>query len=455
MQQNYRGRYDSTQSYSQYDIVAYQDAITGKTNYYLCLTANNSQSPQPPVSGNDSEYWGIINSLSDFPNSIDSFINHTNITASDQSDISTYEELFLKTNRTPTEDDQLNSLTQKLRSKLILPEDINFLQESIMNLQSFFKDNVEGYISQRQSEFDAKVDKFVDRGKYDPTIQYYEKNIVYYNGYIYIAKADNLNSFPIGNDSDSYWRLLSKPGKQGDPGVTVTYKGDYDAGITYSQNDSVTYGDVVYYAKKTTTGNPPNDKIYWQIFDRVYINSTAPNNTEIVWLDTNEKIFKTYNSSTSAWEGMNSTSSTQISDGTNTYKPLDIKTIKDTVDNHVADKSNPHFVTASQVGAYSKSESDARYETPDGAQSKVNIATGKSLNIYKSGKDTNGIFTTIEWKRSDGTLAKESVLSSPDTKGNYQTQTINYYDIDGTTILTTETYTISYDVEGDVVSEVI
>ncbi|MGG0702970.1 pyocin knob domain-containing protein, partial [Bacillus inaquosorum] len=40
-------------------------------------------------------------------------------------------------------------------------------------------------------------------------------------------------------------------------------------------------------------------------------------------------------------------------------------------DTHVANKNNPHNTTAAQVGAYTKTEADNRYETPNGAQSKA------------------------------------------------------------------------------------
>lgn len=51
-------------------------------------------------------------------------------------------------------------------------------------------------------------------------------------------------------------------------------------------------------------------------------------------------------------------------------------------DSHVADKSNPHSTTASQVGAYSKTESDNRFETPVGSQQKVNAHADLTNNPH-------------------------------------------------------------------------
>jgi len=77
-----------------------------------------------------------------------------------------------------------------------------------------------------------------------------------------------------------------------------------------------------------------------------------------------------------------------------------------------------------------------------------------NFQIYKSGKDPNGIFTIVEYKRADGTLFKKSVLSNPDSNQRYQTQTITYYASDGVTILGTETWSLTYDSDGDLVNEV-
>lgn len=75
-------------------------------------------------------------------------------------------------------------------------------------------------------------------------------------------------------------------------------------------------------------------------------------------------------------------------------------------------------------------------------------------SLYKTNKDANGIYTTVEFKRLDGTLSKRSILSTPDANGNYQTQNILYFDTDGTTLLINEIYAITYDADGAVLNEV-
>ncbi|TRY24363.1 hypothetical protein FOI68_17065 [Brevibacillus sp. LEMMJ03] len=75
--------------------------------------------------------------------------------------------------------------------------------------------------------------------------------------------------------------------------------------------------------------------------------------------------------------------------------------------------------------------------------------------VVRSGKDANGIFTVVELRRpADDKLYMRSTLSNPDARGNYQTDTRVFYKADGTTVDYTKVYTLTYDADGDLVSEV-
>lgn len=76
------------------------------------------------------------------------------------------------------------------------------------------------------------------------------------------------------------------------------------------------------------------------------------------------------------------------------------------------------------------------------------------LKTVKTNKDANGIFTTVTYRRkSDDTLHSQSVLSGGTTP-NYTTRTVTYYETDGVTVKSTITYTLSYDTDGTLISEV-
>lgn len=82
----------------------------------------------------------------------------------------------------------------------------------------------------------------------------------------------------------------------------------------------------------------------------------------------------------------------------------------------------------------------------------VDEKTG-ALTMLRLNKDANDIYTEIQYKRSDATLHKKSVLSGG-TSPKYTTRTVTYYQADGVTVKSTETYTLTYTGD-DLTSEVI
>lgn len=76
------------------------------------------------------------------------------------------------------------------------------------------------------------------------------------------------------------------------------------------------------------------------------------------------------------------------------------------------------------------------------------------LSIIKSNKDAEGIFTTVTYKRkSDNTVYCISTLSGG-ISPYYETRTEVYFDKTGTEVEKTNVYTLSYDEDGELVSEV-
>lgn len=79
-------------------------------------------------------------------------------------------------------------------------------------------------------------------------------------------------------------------------------------------------------------------------------------------------------------------------------------------------------------------------------------------SMFKSGYDAaTGQYLIIEWKRSDTTLAMRSTMSAPDAGGTglFATRTEAYYGNDGTTLVQTVVYSLTYDDHRNVVSEQI
>lgn len=118
----------------------------------------------------------------------------------------------------------------------------------------------------------------------------------------------------------------------------------------------------------------------------------------------------------------------------------------------VVQLSNSTTSTSETLAATPKAVKDAK----DGLSAQIGILSDKvdDLKTVKSSKDTNGIFTTLTYRRKlDDSLFATSVLSGGTTP-NYTTRTVTYYEPDGTTVRETLTYTLTYDTDGSLVSEV-
>lgn len=61
---------------------------------------------------------------------------------------------------------------------------------------------------------------------------------------------------------------------------------------------------------------------------------------------------------------------------------------------------------------------------------------------------TTGMYFRFEEYRPDSTLFRKTVLSNPDANGYPQTETQTRYDTDGTTVLSTKTFTLIFDADG-------
>lgn len=120
-----------------------------------------------------------------------------------------------------------------------------------------------------------------------------------------------------------------------------------------------------------------------------------------------------------SWVTLDANKATQVTDGTNTYTASNIKTIEDQV-----------TTNSNQI-----------------------VVLSYNYNTYSSNIDSNGIFTTVDYKRSDATLYLNSTLSGG-TSPSYTTDTWTFYQADGTTVDHIVTWTLTYDSNGNVVSKV-
>lgn len=208
---------------------------------------------------------------STFPTQIDQFIEHMEIMASELPLLARFQELKIKSNRTPTEDDELATLSIQLRNKLITSEDFNKLQDSITNVQSFFRDNVDGYIQTKQDEFQSYVDDFTDKGEYNSNTQYRKRNTVVFNNETYICLQDVIGIPPNPNQNTIYWAKIAQRGargEQGIPGTNFRFVGAWDVSRQYVKDEAVRFGGRLFGCMQNVIGIEPNpevDTAYWAL----------------------------------------------------------------------------------------------------------------------------------------------------------------------------------------------
>lgn len=99
----------------------------------------------------------MASNLSVFPEQIDVFQTHYDVGATDIVNVQRYQTLRVKDSLTSAESDEINTLFSVLRNKLFLAEDFNKLQDSITNLETFFKYQTEEYISKLFTQYDLRM----------------------------------------------------------------------------------------------------------------------------------------------------------------------------------------------------------------------------------------------------------------------------------------------------------
>lgn len=120
----------------------------------------------------------------------------------------------------------------------------------------------------------------------------------------------------------------------------------------------------------------------------------------------------------------------------------------------------------------------AQVETKDEVQTRINALAGEgntktvkqldeelnshkndntphreAATLHRKNKDENGIYTCLEWYRADGTLFKTSELEGESPQ--YATRRVRFYAEDGQTLVQEIVYILTYDENGELISEVI
>lgn len=188
--------------------------------------------------------------LSTFPEQIDTFIRHYDVGATDVNNLNKYQELKMKDSLTSAETETMSSLFSALREKIWLAEDLNKLQDSITNLETFFIYETEIYISNLFAQYDERMENFEDR------VQTLEQNVD-----DKIAEANEKIADVIGTRDEIVATMYDSQYFNFD---NLCYRTGY-VRKTEKTSDTVTVetiynaSDETVYATRTTTKNADKD----------------------------------------------------------------------------------------------------------------------------------------------------------------------------------------------------
>lgn len=209
-----------------------------------------------------------------FPDTFQSLKRYQDIT---QVDLSAYNEYknYINNNNLSGAKAALQKI-ENYGNKTLTAAEINTLVDTVQALQSYMNgDTWQSIVNSKQQEWENIINQFSYIGEWSNTKQYKKWNMVTYantslvdvdgTSYVYMAVQDNEGQSPYENQT--YWLKLSIKGVQGDSGYNGGFRGIWDNGITYSQNDIVVYNNAWYVNVSDTNLNhtPSKDSSYWDL----------------------------------------------------------------------------------------------------------------------------------------------------------------------------------------------
>lgn len=233
-------------------------------------------------------------SLTNFPNSVDSFMTFLNIVASDGPLIAEYQTAMKNGNVTLA--NQILSQIPQGTQKIVKATDLNTLSQAMLAIERFYISDIKPYIDDLQELWLNTINQFSYEGTWASGTSYVKNNLVTYTlsgiTFIYIATANP----PVGTPPTdiNYWRILTIQGQQGVSGVGLSYRQEWTSSALYSENDAVTYDGAIWMATSSNQNREPSSNPnYWRLIINLEvttypIQSTIPTNLQVdgLWFNT-------------------------------------------------------------------------------------------------------------------------------------------------------------------------
>lgn len=188
---------------------------------------------------------------SEFNYLIDEFDELQDLRWSELQFLNEYKELKMKKNDgSPVDQVRLDELELIFENKIVTSARWNKFQNALVGMQTFIKDEVEGYVDIKQTEFQEYIDRFSKKGLYNP------EKLYQVNNYVDFDDGTGLRTFlcikeTVGNNplNTTYWQELTIKGVQGErglDGLNVKFKGSYDSTVAYQKDEGVQFGGLLF-----------------------------------------------------------------------------------------------------------------------------------------------------------------------------------------------------------------
>lgn len=205
-------------------------------------------------------------SFSTFPNTIDIINLMQNMSGADYIKVNSYQN-YIKNGDYVNAQITFNTITNG-NLKIFSAQKYNQLRDSVLSMERFYKTDIIPYVSGLQSDWLNTINLFRYIGVYSPIVKYYKNNMISFtinSGIInvYIAIKD----VPTGTSPSNtvYWRVITAQGVQGVSGVGMSWLGDWDSSTTYTVQDAVVYGNIIWGCIQTNFNQVPFvGSLYWQ-----------------------------------------------------------------------------------------------------------------------------------------------------------------------------------------------
>lgn len=156
---------------------------------------------------------------------------------------------------------QILNDNKQLKRMILNAESLNKIRDAIISIERLYMSDLQKYL----------INLSTYRGEYSSGIKYNKYDVVVYENEGYkesfmCARVDT----PIGTvpTNNSFWTPLVIRGQRGNSGLNLVFKGAYNSGLDYVENDCVQYNGSLYGALKPSRGTPPTpngDNEYWAL----------------------------------------------------------------------------------------------------------------------------------------------------------------------------------------------